>query len=289
MVQAPNKQKLPARRIRANIPLIAGLFLFLSMVVLLSWFFRFGATADPEAKPLTAQVQQEIHAHVFKFELARKQKNYPLAIEEAQKALQVMEREKSDDGLAMTSRVLDISDMLRDSGEVDKASAILAKANNLVEKFNLEENKITCEILMREGIFSFLKKNFADAEDQFQQALSCSQALSDSYSVETSQCLIWLANIYLSKGFNNPKRSLQCLRIVEEICGSSTPERPAQLLLCQKVQGLAYMQMKKFSEAEERFLSSKEIADRILPAGNPESEHLKNLLSTLRMEKKPEH
>lgn len=285
MVQAPTPHQSQKKRVKASLPLVSGLVVVIVMVVLVAIFFRVGVPEQDEPKAVSPRVLREINAHLIKSGQARKNGKLKAAIEESERAIQVMEREKSNDWIQMTTLLVAISDMYRESGQWDKGLPPLEKARELVKKYHLEEERITIEVLLRQGIFNYMNKDFVEAEDQFQQAESCAQTLTGSLSVETSQCLIWLAQSYLSPAFHNPKRALQYLRMVEEVCGSSNPERPQQMMLCQKVQGEAYLQMKKLPEAEEKLLSAQEIAARIYPPNHHERTHLANLLELIRADK----
>ena len=285
MVQTPNQNNAKRKKLRASLPLLASLSVLLIMAVLVAMFFRVGSPQEEKAKPLPLNVQHQVNAHLFKSETARKQGNLQQAIDETEKAVGIMEAAKSDDWLTITTRLVILCQMYRENGQWNKGIAPLRKAREYAEKYHLEEDHVTCQALLEEGIFSFADKKYADAEDQFQQALSCSQALTGSLSFETSQCLIWLANAYLSPTFNNPKRALQYLRMVEEVCGSCTPERPVQMMFCQQVQGQAYLQMKKYAEAEEKLLAAKEIAEQLFAPTHNQRQHINNLLEHLRAQK----
>ena len=285
MVQTPNQNNAKRKKVLANLPLLASLSVLLIMAFLVAIFFRVGSPQDEEAKPIPLKIQHQINAHIFKSEVAKKEGRLQEAIEELEKAIGMMEAEKSDDWMTITTRLVMLSDMYRESGQLDKGIIPLQKARANVEKYHLEEDHITCQILLDEGVFCFVDKKYADAEEQFQQALSCSQALTGSLSFETSQCLIWLANAYLSPAFNSPKRALQYLRMVEEVCSTATPERPLQMMFCQQVQGQAFLQMKKYAEAEEKFLSAKEIAERLFAPTNNQRQHLDRLLEQLKAER----
>lgn len=285
MVQTPTSNQSPRKRVRANLPLLAGLALVLGMVVLVAMFFRVGSPQIEEAKTPPLKVQHQLNSFLFLATTAKAAGKRQEAIEQTEKALQLMESSKSNDWIQKATWLVSLSDLYRENGQWDKALAPLEKAKAVVVEHHLEEEKITCEILEREGIFSYVNKKFTQAEDQFQQSLSCSQALNGSLSVETSQCLIWLAETYLSPPFNNPKRALQYLRMVEEVCSSSDPERPEQMMLCLKAQGIALLQLKKMTEAEEKLVAAQEIAVRKFPANRNEIEHIKVLLQQIQADK----
>lgn len=285
MARTPISNQSPRKRVKANLPLIAGLALVLGMVVLVAMFFRVGAPRIEEAKTPPLKVQHQINSFLFLATTAKAAGKRQEAIEQTEKALQLMESSKSNDWIQKATWLVSLSDLYRENGQWDKAQAPLETAKAVVVEHHLEEEKITCEILEREGVFSYVNKKFVEAEDQFQQSLSCSQALNGSLSVETSDRLIWLAETYLSPAFNNPKRALQYLRMVEEVCSSSAPERPEQMMLCLKVQGIALLQMKKMTEAEEKLVAAQEIAVRKFPANHHEIQHVKVLLEQIQADK----
>jgi hypothetical protein len=78
---------------------------------------------------------------------------------------------------------------------------------------------------------------------------------------------------------------LQYLRMVEEVCSSSNPERPQQMMLCLKAQGIALLQLKKMTEAEEKLVAAQEIAVRKFPANHHEIDHIKVLLQQIQADK----
>ncbi|PZM80492.1 MAG: hypothetical protein DKT66_14635 [Candidatus Melainabacteria bacterium] len=285
MVQTSTSNQSPRRRGRANLPLVAGFALVLGILVLVAIFFRAGSPPVEEARTPPLKVQHQINSILFLATTAKAAGKRQEAIDQTEKALKLMETSKSNDWIQKATWLVTLSDLYRENGQWEKALAPLEKAKAVVVEHHLEEERITCEILEREGIFSYVNKKFVEAEDQFQQSLSCSQALNGSLSVETSQCLIWLAETYLSPSFNNPKRALQYLRMVEEVCSSSAPERPEQMMLCLKAQGIALMQLNKMTEAEEKLVAAQEIVARKLPANHNETQHIKVLLEQIHADK----
>ncbi len=281
MVQAQTKIK--KRRGKASLTLVLTFLLAFIMLVLVGVFFRIGLPPQDAHKTLSLADQSKVNQLFVKANSLRKKNKQKEAIIAGQQIIDILEREQPDDWMMLTMAYVANSDMYRDLGQFDKAAPLIRRAKEIVETKHLEEQNLTCAILLREGIFKYVSKDYLDAEEYFQQALSCSGTLTGYLSVESSSALLWLAEVCLTPTINKPQKAMQYLRAVEEVCGSAQPERPQQMMTCQKVEGMAFLQMRNFSEAEEKLLASNEIAERLFPdPNNGERMHIAGLLKQAR-------
>ncbi len=263
MVQA--QTTIRKRHAKASLTLILMFLLVVIMLVLVGVFFRVGQPPQDAPRTLSRADQNEVNHLFFKANSLRQKNKQKEAVIVGQQVIEILEKEKPDDWMMLTMAYVANSDMYRELGQFDKAATLIKRAKEIVETNHLEEQHLTCEILLREGIFKYVSKDFLEAEDYFQQALSCSGTLTGYVSAQSSSALIWLAEVYLSPTINNPQKAMQYLRAVEEVCESAHPERPEQMMTCQKVEGMAFLKMRKFSDAEEKLLASNEIAERLFP------------------------
>ncbi len=281
MVQAHKKNKI--RPLKANLTLICTFAIVLVMVVLVGVFFRFGQPPEDAPKVLSVETKQKVDRLFHKSNLLKAKGDRKQAVVVLQRLIDLLEKEKPDDWLQLASAYTAQSDTYRELGQWDKAAVFLKQAKEIVDVHHLEEQRLTCEILMREGILKFVNKDFIDAEEFFQQALGCSETLNGHLSAESSGMLIWLAEANLSPAINNPQKSMQYLLAVEEVCSSVRPERPQQMMSCQKIEGKALLSMRKFAEAEEKLLAAKEIIGKLTSdPNNGELLHITNLLKQAR-------
>jgi tetratricopeptide (TPR) repeat protein len=281
MVQAP--QKIKTRRARANLTLILTFSIVIVMLVLVGVFFRVGQQPKDSPKTLSTAAQHKVNHLFWKTDLLRKQHKLSEAVVYGQQLIDLLEKEKPDDWMILTMACVAQSDMLRGLGQWEKAATLLKRAREIVEAHHLEEQPLTCEIVLREGIIKFVNKEYLESEELFQQALSCTTIMNGYLSRESSEALLWIAENCLTPAINKPQKAMQYLRAVEEVCNSAQPERPQQMMLCLKVEGRAFLMMKKFTEAEEKLLAAQEIAQRIFPdPKNNEREHITALLKEVR-------
>lgn len=281
MVQAQNKIK--KRRAKASLTLILTLLLAFIMLVLVGVFFRIGQAPQDEPRTLSQADQKKINRLFVKANALRQKNKQKEAVLIGQQIIEILEREKPDDWMMLTMAYVTTSDMYRELGQFDQATPLIKRAREIVETHHLEEQNVTCEILLREGIFKYVSKDYLEAEEYFQQALSCAGTLTGRLSAETSGALLWLAEVCLSPTINKPQKAMQYLRAVEDVCGSAHPERPQQMMTCQKVEGIALLKLQKFTEAEEKLLASNEIAQRLFPdPNNNERLHIVELLKQAR-------
>lgn len=278
MVQAPQKTKM--RRGKVNLTMIFTFSFALVLLVIVGIFFRFGEPPKDAPNQISAQTQQKIAQLFAQTDQLRKQGKQKEAVIYGQQLINLLEREKVEDWMMLLMAYLAESDMQRELGQWDIAADLIKRAKAVVEAHHLEEQNLTCEVLLREGIFKFASKDYRQAEEYFEQALSCSETMTGHLSVESSAALLWVAENCLTPAFDNPQKALQYLRTVEEVSSSAQPERPQQLMTCLKIEGMAFSMMKKFTEAEEKFLASQEIAERIYP--NPENSERKQLSALLK-------
>ncbi len=281
MVQAP--QKINKRPAKANLTLILTFSIVIVMAVLVGVFFRVGQPPEDSPHKLSAAVQKKVN-HLFQQTNAlRNQSKLNEAVVYGQQLIDLLEKEQPDDWMMLLMACIAQSDMLRDLGQWDRAAPPLKRAREVVEAHHLEEQSLTCEILLREGIFKYVNKEYLESEELFQQALGCAATMNGYLSRESSGALIWIAENCLTPAINKPQKAMQYLRAVEEVCNSSQPERPQQMMLCLKVEGRAFMMMKKYTEAEEKLLAAQEIAQRIFPnPKNNERQHIAGLLKQAR-------
>ncbi len=283
MVQAPKKFK-KARK--ANVTNILTLMVALAMLVLVGIFFRVGMQSEDEPRKLSAKDSVTVSQWFLKVAALRKKGQRQEALVYSQKIVDLLEKEKTDNAPLLAIIYVQQSDLYRELGLMDKASQVIQKAKELVEKYHMEEQNISCEILLREGICKFANKEFVEADDYFQQALTCSATLTTYLSKETNEALLWLAETCLTPSVNKPQKAMQYLRAVEEVCSSSENERPAQMMTCQKVQGIALITMKKYSDAEEKLVASQELAEKLFKdPNNPERIRIGELLKQARTSK----
>lgn len=277
MVQTQNK--ITKRRAKASLTLILTLLLAVIMLVLVGVFFRVGQPPQDASRTLSRADQKQVNQLFVKANALRQKSKPKEAVLIGQQIIEILEREKPDDWMMLTMAYVANSDMYRELGQFDKAAPLIKRAREIVETHHLEEQNLACEILLREGIFKYVSKDYLEAEESFQQALSCAGTLTGYLSTESSNALLWLAEACLSPTINKPQKAMQYLRAVEEVCGSAQPERPQQMLACQKVEGMALLQMRKFSDAEEKLLAANEIAQRLFPdPNNNERLHIAELL-----------
>ncbi len=259
--------------------LIATGALSLSMLVLLATFFRFGMPEQEEKRELSSEKSREVTTLFFNCDNLRKQGKLTEACKVAQQEIDILEKEKPDNWLMLAMILVTQSDMYRELGQYDKGLPPIKRAREIVETHDLEENHLTCEIILREGIFKYVNKDYVEGEELMQQALSCSETLFGYLSIETTENLLWIAIMNLTPAINKPQVALQYLRTVEEVCNSSQPERPRQMMTCLKVEGQAFTLLKKYPEAEEKLLAAQEIAERLYRDPNhPERQHIAGLL-----------
>lgn len=281
MVQAPRKPR--KRPLRANITLIATCALSLIMLVLLAVFFRVGQTPQEEKRVLSPEKQREVNALFFNVAKLRQEGKLAEACQAAQKTIDILEKEKPDNWLTLAMILVTQSDMYRELRQWDKGLPAIKRAREIVETHHLEEDRLTCEIVLREGIFKYANGDVVEAEELMQQALNCTQTLFGYLSLETTQNLLWIAQLNVTPALNKPQRALQYLRTVEEVCNSSQPERPLQMMTCLTTEGKAFTLLKKHSEAEEKLLAAQEIAERLFPdPTNGQRMQIADLLKTAR-------
>lgn len=277
MVQAP--QKIQKKRARANLTLIITFSIAIVMIVLVGVFFRVGQPPENAPGKLSAAALQKVNYLSWQTEESIKKGKTKEALLHGQQLIDLLEKEKPDDWLLLTKACVLQSDLHRELGQWDKAVPLLKRAREIVETHHLEEQNLTCEILLREGIVKFVNKDYVESEQLFQQALGCTTSLTGYLSIESCGALQWLAMNSLTPAINKPHKAMQYLRAIEEVCNSSQTERPQQMLTCQKVEGMALIMMKKFPEAEEKLLAAQEIAERIFPdPNNNERTHISELL-----------
>ncbi len=281
MVQA--QKKIKTRRARANLTLILTFSSVIVIIVLVGIFFRVGQPPEDSPRKLSTAAQHQVNYFFWQTDVLRKQNKLKEAVVYGQQLIDLLEKEKPDDWMILTMACVAQSDMLRGLGEWDKAATLIKRAREIVEAHHLEEQPLTCEVVLREGIIKFVNKEYLESEELFQQALSCTATMSGYLSIESSGVLIWIAENCLTPAINKPQKAMQYLRAVEEVCNSSQPERPQQMMLCLKVEGRAFLMMKKFTEAEEKLLAAQEIAQRIFPdPKNNERAHITALLKEVR-------
>ncbi|MCC7530601.1 MAG: hypothetical protein IT342_18910 [Candidatus Melainabacteria bacterium] len=281
MAQAPKKIK--TRRAKANLTLLLTFSIVIVMIVLVGLFFRVGQPPEDSSGKLSTAAQHKVNNFFRQTDVLRKQNKLKEAVVCGQQLIDLLEKEKPDDWMILTMACVAQSDMLRGLGQWDKAATLIKRAREIIEAHHLEEQPLTCEVVLREGIFKFVNKEYLESEELFQQALSCTATMSGYLSKESSGVLIWIAENCLTPAINKPQKAMQYLRAVEEVCNSSQPERPEQLMLCLKVEGRALLMMKKFAEAEEKLLAAQEIALRLFSdPKNNEREHITALLKEVR-------
>lgn len=260
--------------------------LFILMAIMVGVFFRVGMPPADASIVLTAADSAKVQQNFIKAEQLQAADKNVEAIAVLQENINLLEELKPDDSTPLVNAYFQKCEIYRKLNQYDKAGPAIKKARSIVESSHLEDLPITCDILLREGIIAYTNQNFVEAEEYMQQALSCSESINSYLSNQTSQDLIWLANANLSPAINKPERALQYLRAVEDVCNSSETERPAQLLACQKVQAMAFMQMKKYAEAEEKLLASQKMAEKLFPDANAQQRvHIRELFLQLQREK----
>ena len=284
MVQPRQSLTAPKSHFKASTALVMTLALAAVSMVGLGIFFKVGAAPEERQEKISKELEMKIGQLNMQAQVFRQQNKMNEAIGCMKQAVELLEQDKSTDRLPLASAYIGLSDMYRSTGKTNLGEPEVKRAKEIILKDHQEENALTCAILHREGLYKYIQKDYLAAEEYFQQSLTCSSSTISSLSAETSDDLLWLAHVYLAPGMNNPEKALRCLRQVEEV--SNAVERPSHMMAVQKLQGMAYLALKRYAEAEEKLVASQQLTERLFTDPNhPQRVHIKKLIEQVRAAK----
>lgn len=271
-------------RFKASTALVLTLALAVVIIVAVGIFFKVGVSEQETQDRISKDLEMQIGQLNFQAEVFRKQNRMDDAVGCMKKVVELLEKDKSKDRLPLVSAYIALSDTYRSTGRVEWGEPEIKRAKEIILADHLEEDPLTCAVLHREGLYKYIQKDYIAAEEYLQQSVTCSSTMISSLSAETSDDLLWLAHVYLSPGMNKPEKALRCLRQVEEV--TNPAERPSHMMAVQKLQGMAYMALKRYAEAEEKLAASEQLVDRISTDPNhPQRVHISKLLEQVRAAK----
>lgn len=244
-------------------------------------FFRAFAPAPIDEKQISRANQRELKSKIETYQALVKKGSAEKQLESVLEIIEVLDRTPSQEIESRAVYRLAKGDYMRNFKKNDEATKCYAEARAILVDYGKTASETYCGLLWREGNVLFSDHASSQAIEKYQQSLSCFETMNGLFSPPAGQVLASLSLVYMTSEANQPETALKYLSRYEAVCNSAGDERKLELMNCHKAMAMAYLNLHKLPEAEEKLNMAREVASAILPADHEQNVHIKMIATQL--------